>query len=164
MLYTVNCILYRREVIIARVMGLDVGDARIGVALSDPLGIIASPLKIITRDKSPAALRAILGIVTENGVARIIVGLPANMDGTLGSQAEKVQEFVKELKAQTPVPVEFRDERLTTVQAKRILKNSRKTTRDTRFDAAAAALILQTYLDDALPPKEYQEHETGDTE
>jgi putative holliday junction resolvase len=145
-------------------MGLDVGDARIGVALSDPLGIIASPLKIITRDKSFAAVQAILDIVKENGVSRIIVGQPANMDGTLGSQAEKVREFVKELNRHSDIPTEFRDERLTTVQAKRILKNSRKTTRSTRYDAAAAALILQSYLDDSLPPKEYQEHESADTE
>ena len=76
------------------------------------------------------------------------------MDGTHGGQADKVKDFVKELERQTGLPIEFKDERLTTVQAKEYLKTSRRTTRDTRYDAAAAAVILQSYLDDRLPPQE----------
>jgi putative holliday junction resolvase len=140
-------------------MALDVGDARIGLALSDPLGILASPLKILTRQNPAADVRAIVEIVRANDVGRIIVGLPVNMDGTFGGQAEKVREFTKELGLVTPLPIEFRDERLTTVQAKQFMQSSRKTGRGTRYDAAAAALILQSYLDDALPPREIQEGE-----
>jgi len=125
--------------------------------LSDPLGILASPLTILVRQNAAADIRAIIDIARANDAGRIIVGLPVNMDGTFGSQAEKVRNFVKELRLIMPLPIEFRDERLTTVQAKQFLQSTRKTGRDTRYDAAAAALILQSYLDDALPPKEERE-------
>ena len=93
----------------------------------------------------------------------MVVGLPVNMDGTIGGQAEKVREFVKELRLRTGLPIELKDERLTTVQAKEYLQTSRKAKRDTRYDAAAAALILQSYMDNNLPPKEIQEEEgTGE--
>jgi putative Holliday junction resolvase len=85
------------------------------------------------------------------------------MDGSFGAQAGKVRDFVTELCSRTDIPVEFRDERLSTVLAKRIVQTVRKTNRDTKYDAAAAALILQGYLDDALPPKEYQPDEAADT-
>jgi putative holliday junction resolvase len=127
--------------------------------LSDPLGILASPLKILVRQNPAADVQAIIDIVRANDAGRIIVGLPVNMDGTSGGQAEKVREFVRELKLATPLPIEFRDERLTTVQAKQFMQSSRKTGREMRYDAAAAALILQSYLDDALPPREIQEGE-----
>ena len=127
--------------------------------MSDPLGILASPLKIIARQNAVVDARAIIDIARANDVGRIIVGLPVNMNGTLGGQAEKVQEFIRELKLVTPLPIELRDERLTTVQAKQFMQSSRKTGRDTRYDAAAAALILQSYLDDALPPREEREEE-----
>jgi putative Holliday junction resolvase len=132
--------------------------------LSDPLGILASPLKILVRQNPAADVRAIMDIARANEVGRIIVGLPVNMDGTFGGQAEKVREFTKELRLATPLPIEFRDERLTTVQAKQFLQSSRKTGRDTRYDAAAAALILQSYLDDALPPIEIQEDQPPEGE
>jgi len=129
-------------------MGLDIGDIRIGVALSDPLGILATPLKIITRKDGETGIGDIVDIVRENGVGRIIVGLPISMDGTIGKQAVKVKAYARELSACTDVPIEFKDERLSTVLAKRIVQDVRKTNRDTRYDAAAAALILQGYLDD----------------
>jgi putative holliday junction resolvase len=136
---------------------LDVGDARIGLALSDPLGILASPLKILVRQNIAEDVRAIVDVAQANSVGRIIVGLPVNMDGTFGAQAGKVRDFAEKLRAATAIPIEFRDERLTTVQAKQFIQNSRKTGRDTRYDAAAAALILQSYLDDTLPPREERE-------
>ena len=77
------------------------------------------------------------------------MGLPFNMDGSLGKQAEKVQDFTRALRRHTDTPVDFRDERLSTVEAKDLLRSVRKTNRKTRYDAAAAALILQSYLDDA---------------
>lgn len=138
-------------------MALDIGDARIGLALSDPLGILASPYRIITRQNTPADIRQILDIARDNDAVRIVAGLPVNMDGTRGGQAEKVKSFVEELKQQTGLPIVFQDERLTTVQAKEYLKTSRKITRDTRYDAAAAAVILQSYLDEHLPPREIPE-------
>jgi putative Holliday junction resolvase len=144
------------EVIISRTLGLDVGDARIGLALSDPLGIIASPLTIITRKNIEADIQSIVAIAEKNDVGRIIVGLPFSMDGSLGSQADKVRAFADEFARHTAIPLEYRDERLSTVAAKRILQETRKTNRETRYDAAAAALILQTYLEDSLPPRDYQ--------
>jgi putative Holliday junction resolvase len=114
-------------------------------------------LTIITRQDIEADAQKIIDIVKKNNVDRIIIGLPFSMDGTLGIQAEKVREFAGQLSGYTNVPLGFRDERLSTVAAKRILQETRKTNRDTRYDAAAAALILQSYLEDSLPPREYQE-------
>ena len=128
------------------------------------MGILASPLTIISRQNSPADFEAIIDIARKNNVARIIAGLPFSMDGSLGAQAEKVRDFIKELCRHTDIPVEFRDERLSTVLAKRIVQTVRKTNKDTRYDAAAAALILQGYLDDALPPKEYHDDQEPEHE
>ena len=132
---------------ITRSLGLDIGDRRIGVALSDPLGILASPLTIINRTDEKADIEAIIDITRQNQVGRIIA---LSMDGSLGKQAEKAKDFVMELCRHTEVPVEFRDERLSTVSAKRMVQGVRKTNRGTRYDAMAAALILQGYLDEAL--------------
>ena len=131
-----------------RCLGLDIGDKKIGVALSEPQGILASPLTIIKRSEEKIDIEAILSIVDQNQVGQIIAGLPYSMDGSIGSQAEKVQAFVHELSSHSKVPVDFRDERLSTVSAKRLLREigKRKKTED---DAIAAALILQSYLDEA---------------
>ncbi|MFC1901574.1 Holliday junction resolvase RuvX [Chloroflexota bacterium] len=134
----------------ARIVGLDVGDSRIGVALSDPLGILASPLTIINRTEEQADIEALADIVRRNEVGRIIIGLPLSMDGSMSWQAEKTKAFALALGGRVEVPVEFRDERLTTVSAKRLVREARKTGRGTRYDAAAAAIILQGYLDVAL--------------
>ncbi len=133
-----------------RSLGLDIGDKRTGVALSDPQGILASPLTIIHHQDDRADIEAILNIVGQNQVGRIIVGLPLSMDGSIGKQAEKVKAFTRELCQRTEVPVEFRDERLSTVSVKRLMREVKKTrkTRKTRHDAMAAALILQSYLDE----------------
>jgi putative Holliday junction resolvase len=136
-----------KGVIISRTLGLDVGDSRIGVALSDPLGVLATPLTIVTRKDIEADVEAVLAIVRQHEVGSIIVGLPRNMDGSEGAQAEKVRDFANELSQRTDIRVVFQDERLTTVQAKRVIRDARKTGPGTRYDAAAAALILQAYLD-----------------
>ena len=138
------------EADITRVLGLDIGDSRIGVALSDPQGILASPLTIINRTEERADIEAVVALVRQNQVGRVIIGLPISMDGSQGRQAEKVKAFVTELCRHTDVPVEFRDERLSTVSAKRMVQGVRKTGKRTRYDAMAAALILQSYLDEAL--------------
>jgi putative Holliday junction resolvase len=130
-------------------MGLDIGDSRIGVALSDPLGILASPLMIINRADEPAAIKKIVDIIREKKVVKVIAGLPLNMDGSRGNQAEKTTSFVATLSRYLTVPVEYRDERLSTINARELIQKVRKTNRATRYDAAAAALILQSYLDEA---------------
>ena len=130
-----------------RSLGLDIGDKRIGVALSDPQGILASPLTIINRRNDRADIEAIIAIVSQNQVGQIIVGLPLSMDGRVGTQAEKVKIFTRELSNHIQVPVEFRDERLSTVSAKRLMRDVKKK-KKTRDDAVAAAVILQSYLDE----------------
>ena len=135
---------------ITRSLGLDIGDKWIGVALSDPGGILASPFTIINRREEQADVEAIVDIVSQQQVGQIIVGLPRYMDGSISQQAEKVKAFTQKLCDQTRVPVEFRDERLTTVSAKRLMQavNTKKTRKKVRHDAMAAALILQGYLDE----------------
>ena len=135
-----------------RIMGIDFGDSRIGVALSDPLGILATPLTIITRMEEANDIGVIIDIIHQNKVGRIVMGLPISMDGTIGKQAEKVKAFAVELGKKIDIPVEFKDERLSTVVAKNLVQEARKTSRKTRYDAAAAALILQSYLDDNARP------------
>ena len=138
-----------------RSLGLDVGDRRIGVALSDALGLLASPLTVLERKNEAADIEAILQIVKENQVELIIVGLPRSMNGTIGPQAEKVKAFTQKLTEASPVPVEYRDERLTTVAAKRLLQeaNTKKSSKFKKieYDAAAAAIILQSYLNESRP-------------
>jgi putative holliday junction resolvase len=138
-----------------RSLGLDIGDRRIGVALSDPLGMLASPLLVFERKDENTDVAAILQIVKSHNAEMIIVGLPQSMDGTIGPQAEKVKVFTAKLKEQSPVPVEFRDERLSTVTAKRMLeeagiKKSGKR-KKVEYDAVAAAVILQSYLNETRP-------------
>jgi putative Holliday junction resolvase len=135
------------EVNITRTLGLDVGDKRIGVALSDPQGILASPLTIITCRNETADIEAIMGIISQHQVERVIVGLPRSMNGSLGKQAEKVKAFAQSLCSQIKIPVEFRDERLSSVSARRLIQDARQK-RARHDDAIAAALILQTYLDE----------------
>jgi len=134
-----------------RYLGLDIGDRWIGVAVSDPSGTLASPLTIIGRIEETADLEAISTIIEQNDIGRVIVGLPVSLNGSLGRQAEKVQEFTRQLRQHTEVPVEFRDERLTTVSARRLMQKTgtKKSRVKTRDDAIAAAFILQGFLDEA---------------
>ena len=111
--------------------------------------MLASPLTIITRTEEKSDMKVIVDIIDQNQVGWIIVGLPRCMDGSIGEQAEKVKNFTGELCRYTEVPVEFRDERLSTISAKRLVQGVRKTRKETRYDAVAAALILQAYLDEA---------------
>jgi putative Holliday junction resolvase len=133
-----------------RSLGLDVGDKRIGVALSDPGGILASPFTIINRRDESLDMAAIADIINQKQVEQVIVGLPRSMDGSLGRQAEKVKAFTERLGEHTDVPIEYRDERLTTVLAERLAQvaNARKNRVKARRDAQAAAIILQGYLDE----------------
>ncbi|MCY4651731.1 MAG: Holliday junction resolvase RuvX [Dehalococcoidia bacterium] len=131
-----------------RALGLDVGDARIGLALSDPTGMLASPFGFVERGASDLA--DIVRVAEENEVAEIVVGLPLSMSGDSGVQAGKVREFIRDLKSRTDLPIKTVDERLSTVQAQGMLRQSGRRRRDRdrgEIDAAAAAVILQTYLD-----------------
>jgi len=111
---------------------------------------LASPFTIINHTDDTADIEAIVDIVNQQGVGQIIVGLPKSMNGSVGIQAEKVIAFTQKLLDQTEVPIEFRDERLTTVSAKRLTQmgNNRRTRKSVRYDAIAAALILQSYLEE----------------
>ncbi len=149
-----------------RSLGLDIGDRRIGVAISDPLGVLATPLRVFERLDDAAAILTILQIAAQYQVWIIIVGLPQLMDGSIGLQAEKVKTFTAKLREQSPVPVEFRDERLTTAEAQRLLQAARpdRSLRKKKvyYDGAAAAVILQAYLNE-IRPLEYPPEGGGDT-
>jgi len=134
----------------ARILGMDVGDKRIGLALSDSNGILASPLTIIERTGELDEIKTILKIIEEREIGQIIVGLPRLMNGNIGAQAEKVQDFVVTLSTYTDIPIELRDERLTTVTAVRLKQetDSKKKKWKIRYDAMAAAVILQDYLEE----------------
>ena len=132
-----------------RVLGLDVGDRRIGVAMSDELGITAQGLTQIERRHQRADLAALLDIITAHEVSQVVVGMPRNMNGTYGPQAEKTERFIHALEPGCPVPCIRWDERLTTLQAERLLiaANQRRTRRKAVRDKLAAQLMLQSYLD-----------------
>ncbi len=135
-----------------RMLGLDVGERRIGVALSDPEGILASPLMVINRTRDKADIEAILGLVRQHEVTRVVVGLPRSMDGSIGQQAERVQNFIGMLSEFLEIPLETWDERLSTLAAERLMADAglKRGKRKEQRDALAAALVLQGYLDRAL--------------
>ena len=130
-----------------RILGLDFGSARIGVAISDELQMLAHPLETIPAHEEPAS--RVAEIVREKQVDHVVAGIPRQMNGQIGTAATEVLEFVEKLRAILPCPVVTWDERLTTVAAHRALRDAGKKTRDTRgyVDQVAAQMILQTYLD-----------------
>ena len=132
-----------------RYMGLDIGDRWIGIALSDPSAKLASPVTILKRSDDIADVEAIVSIIEEHDVGLVVVGLPRMLNGSLGIQAQKVEAFTRQLQDRIDIPVEFRDERLTTVSARRLMRVSgTKKSRRKRDDAIAAAVILQAFLDE----------------
>ena len=132
-----------------RYMGLDVGDKTIGVAISDPFFITAQGLYTIERIGIKKDMKEILSLIEKYEITRIVVGLPKNMDNSIGPQSEKVIDFGEKLKRRTRVEVVFHDERLTTVSAERILieGNVSRKDRKKKIDTVAASYILQNYLD-----------------
>lgn len=132
-----------------RIMALDVGDVRIGVAVSDPLRIIAQAHSVIKTVSQQSDAAAIGDLVCELNVSEIVVGLPLNQDGKTGAQAEKVLRFVENLKAAVACDVTTADERFTTAIARRTLidANMSRKNRKKVVDKVAAQQILQTYMD-----------------
>lgn len=136
-----------------RYIGLDVGDKRIGIAISDPLGITAAGLETIERRNMKADVSVIRAICKRHGAVQIIVGLPLNMDGSDGHQSEKVKSFASKLARETGLPVIYEDERMSTISAIRTLTIQGVDTGRKRdlVDMQAAAIILQKYLDSKPP-------------
>jgi putative holliday junction resolvase len=133
-----------------RVLALDVGDVRIGVALSDETGTLASGLVTLGSVGPRKDAQAVAALVREHGVGEVVVGLPLRLDGTIGSQGAQVEDFVARLRRVLRVPVVTRDERLTSVAADERLAEAgvRRRDRKARIDRAAATLILQEHLDE----------------
>lgn len=132
-----------------RIMGLDIGDKTIGVALSDPLMITAQGLTTILRESYKKDIFIIEDIVDKYNVNKIVVGFPKNMNNTVGPQGEKVLNFVNKLKNKIKIEIVLEDERLTTIAAERTLIEG-DVSRENRkrvIDKIAATYILQTYLD-----------------
>lgn len=149
-----------------RIMSLDVGERRIGVAVSDPLELIARSLTVVRRDTDEAAIARVKALIEEQDVGRLIVGFPRSLSGEVGPQAQAVEAFARQLEREIDVPLEMWDERLSTVTAARVLTGRGKSAREQKrtIDAVAAAVILQDYLDarqvrTSMTDKNGQDHE-----
>jgi putative Holliday junction resolvase len=141
-----------------RILGLDVGERRIGVAISDPDGSFALPLNSIDRARTPDPIDAITDLAREDDVTAIVVGMPLSLSGAAGAQAESVTEFARDLERRVGLPVHFYDERLSTQEAIRRTTDAQDHARGSRrggrarpssadTDALAASIILQAFLD-----------------
>lgn len=134
-----------------RILALDIGDVRIGLAVSDVLGITANPVETYVRKKNDteADARYIADMAKRLSVERYVLGLPINMDGTEGPRVEKTREFAAVLASVSDIPIDYQDERLTTVTAERVLieQGVRREKRKEVIDKVAAVIILRTYLD-----------------
>lgn len=132
-----------------RVLGVDLGEVRVGLAISDELGLLAHPLETIPRADAAARISA---VAKEKKVSAIVVGVPRHMSGSSGESAQDAQAFVEKLRPLVSCDLVTVDERLSTVAAHRALRDSGRKTRQTRdyVDQVAAQMILQTYLDQHL--------------
>ena len=132
-----------------RILAIDHGTKRMGIALSDELGMIAQPLEFIPAEPFAKFLERLKEILSEKQVELVLVGMPRNMDGSYGPAALKVQQFVAVLKDAIAIPIQTLDERLTSAQANRVLieGNVRREKRRDKVDKMAAAILLQSYLD-----------------
>lgn len=137
------------------VLGIDHGEARIGLAITDPLGILAHPLETI-HCQTTSAIPRIIELLKQRSIKQIVIGLPLRMDGTEGTAAEKIRAFAEELREAlpAPMPLHFIDERLTTIAASEKLRSAGKNAKKQKqiIDQAAAVEILSDWLDQQLPP------------
>jgi putative Holliday junction resolvase len=132
-----------------RILGLDVGERRIGVAVADEGVRVALPITLVERSDLPADLDTIARLMQEQGAEAVVIGLPISLNGSLGPQAQAVKAFGQELSERLALPIEYWDERLSSVEAERRLASAgrRGPKAKARRDAAAAAIVLQSYLD-----------------
>ena len=132
-----------------RILALDHGTKRIGLAISDELGVIAQPLEFVPAEPFAKFLERLKEVIRDRQVELLLVGMPRNMDGSYGPAALKAQEFVAVVSSAVTVPIKTWDERLTSAQANRFLieANVRREKRKTKVDQTAAAILLQSYLD-----------------
>ncbi len=130
-------------------MALDVGDRRTGVAISDATAMIATPLTTMHAGDDDELATAVLALIAEHGAEEVVVGMPLTLSGEMGPQAKRTGHFVRHLKGLTAVPIKTVDERLSTVEATRRMREAGSGRRRAReeIDAAAAAVVLQAYLD-----------------
>ena len=139
-----------------KLLGLDVGTVRIGVATSDPLEILASPYDVYKRRTLYLDSRYIVELAQKINAEKIVFGLPLKLDGTEGDSAVMARTLAEKVKEQTSLPIVFQDERLSTVSAERILieTGNRRDSRKGKIDAVAASIILQNYIDKTKRNKE----------
>jgi len=132
-----------------RILGLDVGDKKIGISMCDPDEILASPLTTLNRDDDSRVISDILEIVNKNGVGLIVIGLPYSLSGEKNIQALKTNEFADKLKESAGIEIVFQDERLSTRAAQQMMISSgmKKEKRKEMIDSAAAAVLLQGFID-----------------
>lgn len=137
-----------------RILGIDFGEKRIGLALSDPTGLLVVDSWVLERQGGARDLEYLLGVCRERGVERIVVGLPRSLGGGLGPQAQLTLDFVQRLAQHTGLPVDTWDERFSSVAAERAMKDAgvRRERRRQQRDAVAAALLLQSYLERSILP------------
>jgi len=136
-----------------RVLGLDIGDKRIGVAISDPTGRVSTPLAVVATDEEIRDGRALRRILDDYDVTHVVVGLPLSLDGTEGPQARRVRAQWQRLARFLPVTMQFVDERLSSAEAKRRMQEAGANERRQRgsVDMVAASILLQNYLDANAP-------------
>jgi putative Holliday junction resolvase len=142
--------------LVRRVLGVDYGRARIGVAISDELGMLAHPLETIPAKNIDAAAKRVADLARERAVERVVLGMPKHMNGDIGAAADEVEAFAKKLRPLLGCELMMWDERLTTTAAHRALRDSGQKTKHTRgvVDQVAAQMILQGYLDRAQLTRE----------
>jgi len=138
---------------VSRTLGIDFGTRRIGLALSDPTGTLASPLPFLENSGPQKVITALQELVQAQDVQTVVIGLPRNMDGTYGPAAQKVREFIAQIQPHLSAKMICQDERLTTVQASRGLSQIGLSQKELRkkVDSSSAALILQQFLDRTHP-------------
>lgn len=148
----------------AAILGVDFGEKRVGLAIGDDAGLLAVPLRTVEVGSVAGAVEAVALAARESGAQKVVVGLPVNMNGTVGTMAERVKAFCVKLREKAGLVVETWDERLSTAQVERVMLAadlSRARRRSLR-DKLAAQVILQSYLDAHAPPQEpFDPEETG---
>ncbi len=137
----------------SRLLGIDYGTVRIGLALSDPTGTLASPLPFLPNQSPQQVTQALSELIQTHQITALIIGLPRNMDGTYGPSAQKVRDFISQIQKNILLPITPIDERLTTAQASKQLAGIGLSQKELRkkVDSSSACLILQQYLDRSTP-------------